>query len=111
MANLYIKAGKNYTLKLVYKDCDGFVVNITGASAKLVMRKSMYSDLLVSVDAMIDGPTGEIVFEVEPSHTLNILGDNIEDKLLYEANLTLQNGKEICVLEGIALVRQSLDRD
>lgn len=111
MSNLYIKAGKNYTLKLVYKDCDGFIVDITGASARIMMRRSMASDALVDVSANIDGPAGEIVFEFEPSDTANVLGDSVEDKLLYDVSLTLNDGKEFIILEGVALIRQSITRN
>lgn len=111
MSNLYLKANKDNYIELTYKDCDGFVIDITGASARMMMRRSMYSDPIIDVTASIIGNTGSIIFDLSPSDTAGILDAYPEEKLIYDVELTLANGKKRVILEGVATLRESVTRD
>lgn len=111
MARLNITADNHYTLKLVYKDAEGFPIDITGASAKFVLRRSMYSPIVVNRAADIVGNTGEISVTLVPADTASLLDDVIEEQFVYGVELTLADGTRRVILNGEAILEQNIARD
>lgn len=111
MSDLRIKANKDFSLKLVYKDMDGFVVDITGATARLMARRSLSSNALIDITAIIDGPAGEIVFPFKPEDTADILTTQEEEILQFDVDL-IHDGKTLPILQdGRIFLRKSAVRD
>ena len=112
MTQLAIKAGKNSTVKLVYRDADGIIIDLTGATARLVARQGFYTDVLLEKAAVIDGANGEIKFNFIPSDTANILENEQEKRILKcDVELTKANGDIVDLFEECFLkVSQSIAR-
>ena len=100
MATITIVAGKTHYVKLVYKDGGGNIIDITDATAKLMVRKSMYTAALLDVNAIIVGAAGEMTFLIEPATTVNLLDNKCSDTFICGAELTLASGSKIPFLEG-----------
>lgn len=110
MSNLNITADNHYTLKLVYKDADGFPIDLSGASAVFVLRRSMYSEVLIQRDADIEGVIGEININLVPDDTANILEDVNEETFIYGIQLTDANGIKRLIAQGKAVIQQNIVR-
>lgn len=112
MPDLRIKANKHFKLQLVYKDADGFVVDITGASARLMAGRGILSDVLLDVSATIDGPNGVMVFDFLPEMTQDIIPVNqTEETLLFDVDLTLVDGTVLPILDGRIILKKSIVRE
>jgi len=111
MARLNITADNHYTLKLVYKDADGFPIDLTGASAKFVLRRSMYSPIVVNQEAVITGTTGEIAITLPPAATATLLDNVIEEQFVYGVELTQADDTRRVIVDGEAVVKQNITRD
>jgi hypothetical protein len=91
-----IYTGTTYELKITYEDAAQAPIDITGATATLVIRRSAFAPILVTVAAVIKPLEGGIVFTVDPSETVTILDDDREtEKFLLGAALTLADGSVI----------------
>lgn len=110
MSRLTITADNHYILKLVYKDSDGFPVNLSGATAKFVLRRSMYSPVLITRDATINGASGEITVTVVPADTANILDNVLEETFIYGVQLTQADGTKTNIVDGEAVIQQNIVR-
>jgi hypothetical protein len=111
MSDLEIKAGKDYALKLIYKDSDGIVIDITGASARMMVRRSMYATVDITKTATIDGPLGEIVFDFVPADTTSLLSNINEENYVYDVELSLADTRKFIILTGELVIKQSVTRD
>lgn len=110
MKTLTITADNNYTLKLVYKDEAGWPIDITGATAEFVMRRSMYSPELIRKQASINGTEGKVVFELEPTDTGLLLDNTNEEKFIYAAQLEMADGKKVTLATGDVILKQNIAR-
>ena len=110
MSNLSITADNHYILKLVYKDGDGFPVDLSGASALFVLRRSMYSPILIERAADIKGSTGEISLTLVPEDTSGILDDVLEETFIYGVQLTQADGIKTMIVTGEAVINQNIIR-
>lgn len=110
MSNLSITADNHYILKLVYKDGDGFPIDLTGASAVFVLRRSMYSPVVIHKDAGINAEEGEIIFTILPEETADLLNDDIEETFIYGVQLTQVNGLKTNIAGGKAVIVQNVVR-
>lgn len=99
-----------YSLPILYKDSDGNPINITGATAKFELRRSLYSTPVVSVNATIVGSTGSITFKVTPTDTATLLGENDSEKFVCGAVLTLSNGDKVTLFQTTVEVVQNVVR-
>mgnify|MGYP000927884825 CR=1 FL=1 len=92
MTTFTVKAGKTNLIKLVYKDAAGNIIDLTGASARLVARQDYYKDPVLTKAAVITGATGEILFKLDPVDTATILTDKTEDDFVVDVELTVVGG-------------------
>ncbi|CAA0365816.1 hypothetical protein ALT721_800067 [Alteromonas alvinellae] len=98
----------HYPLTLVYKDSDGNPKDITGYSAKLVLRQSLSSQVAATVSADIDGPNGKISFKIKPDDTAGILGDEFESKFLLGVTLTDTDSETLTLLQTNVLIKENI---
>lgn len=101
------KAGKTNKLSLVYTDVDGNPIDITGASARMVIRDDMYSSVIVNAVGAVNGVAGEIVFTSVPADTVNVLTEkkDVQKELIGDVELTLSNGDVIDLFEEGFLIK------
>ena len=111
MTNFTINEGKNKTLKLTYKDSAGNIINITGASARMMARKGAYGTPVFDVNAVITGAAGEITFLFVPVDTAGILTDTRQEVYDYDVELTLVSGEKFPILDGEVTIKQPITRD
>lgn len=100
MTNIVAKVGKTKRIRLTYKDGLGNIKPITGATARMVVRKGLYTDPLISKAAVITGTSGEMMFTIDPADTLGLLTNEVKAEYLMGVELTLANGDVIPFLEG-----------
>lgn len=110
MTDFTIKAGQNKTLKLTYKDSAGNIIDLTGASARMMARKGAYKTPVFTVDAVVVGAAGEITFLFVPADTNTILINTKDEGFFYDVELTLVGGEIICILEGKVTISQPMTR-
>jgi len=110
MSRLTITADNHYILKLVYKDGDGFPVDLSGASAKFVLRRSMYSPVLIERGAVISGPEGEIKIALVPADTADVLDNVLEETFIYGVQLIQSDGIKTNIVDGEAVIQQNIVR-
>jgi hypothetical protein len=100
----------HYPLKLVYKDNDGVPIDLTGYSAELMVRKSIFSEPLITKQADIDGPNGTITFTIAPEDTNGILGDESEASFLLGAVLKDQSEQITPLLQTQIEIHENIVR-
>lgn len=110
MSQIKITAGDDYILRLIYKDSVGAVVDISGAVARMMVRKNYYADPIVDKLATIDGPAGKISFPFIPADTKNVLVDKVEETFLYDVELTEADTTKTTLLAGNLTVTQKVTR-
>ncbi|QPG06967.1 hypothetical protein IT774_07640 [Salinimonas marina] len=99
----------HYPLTLIYKDKDGVPIDITGYTAKLVIRRSLYTTPEIEKTATIGGLDGEITFTVEPADTVDILEADVDAaKYLMGAVMTDTAGKTLTILQSQIEVRRNI---
>jgi len=111
MTTLTITADNHYTLNMVYKDEAGYVINLDGATAKFVMRRSMYSPVLINRIAVITGETGSILIELTPADTAELLDKVIEEQFVFGVSLTQADGTKTVITSGEVSLQQNIARD
>ncbi|AYA64323.1 hypothetical protein [Alteromonas sp. RKMC-009] len=101
----------HYQLRLVYTDADGTPVDITGATATMVLRNTIESAALVTTSATIDGPTGTIEFTIPPEDTSTLIdAKRPERKLLAGAMLYLPDDLSIPLFNTTVLAKKNIVR-
>ena len=111
MAVISIYAGKSHYIKLVYKDGGGNIIDITGGTARLVVRKSVYSAILIDEAATVVGASGEMTFLVDPADTTSLLTSECDLVCVCGVELILASGKKVPFLEGSDfIIKQSVVR-
>jgi hypothetical protein len=109
---LNIKTGTTFELKFVYNDVDGLPIDITGATARMQMRRSARSPVTIDSTATINGLAGEVLFTIASNQTSNILKDGANSEQFYfDALLTTADGKTVVLGEGTAEVKLAITRD
>ena len=111
MTTLTITAGNHFTFKMVYKDESGYAINLDGATAKFVMRRSMYAPVLINRSAVIIGGTGEINVALIPTDTVGLLDDVLEEQFVFGVSLTQLNGTKTIIVSGEVTLKQNIARD
>ena len=105
-----IYTNTHYPISIIYKDTDGAPINVAGSSATFALRRSLFSDPVISTNATIDGVNGGITFNVDPTHTANLLGEKDSEKFLCGAVLTLANGTKVNLFQTTVDVVQNVVR-
>lgn len=109
--HLAITADNHFTLKLTYSDSDGQPINLTNATARFMLRRSMYSPTLIEKSLIIDAATSELTLVIPPEDTKDILDDVVAENFIYGIQLTLEDGTTTILLDGDAEITQSIVRD
>ena len=110
MIDFTLKAGKDADFGLVYKDKDGAPINVTGFTARLVFRRTMYSDVIGTIVGVVGNVDGKINFPFTPSDTNNLLTDKTSEEYKYSAEITENTGKVKDLVEGTITLVQSVAR-
>ena len=92
-------AGKTHNITLTYKDSAGAPINIIGSTARLSVRKSVYSPVIFEVTAVIDGAAGVMVFTFEPVDTADIITTKHEETFVFGIEFIPADGDLIPFLE------------
>lgn len=105
MAALKMTRGDTPTIKVGPVVRDNVLVNLTGASAKLSVRKSLTSAVLFQVTATFDVPNGYIKCKPSAANTLALEpGNYVYDVELVEADGTITTfpakGNEKLILQA-----------
>ena len=105
-----IIANTTYSLVFDYKDKNGIAIDITGATAKLSLRKTALD--LVSIDAIgvVEGVEGKITFNILPEQTNGIL-ERSKETYFIGAILTLASGEVISLLQSEIQIQENIVRD
>ena len=111
MTDIAVTAGDDYELKLVYKDTDGFIIDITDAIARLMVRKSYYSPAIVTLTAWIVGPEGKIEFSFDKTDTSALLTNTSKECYIYDVGFIDKVGEKTTLLSGDFIVTQAVTRD
>lgn len=90
-----ILTSTTHTLKLTYTDDADAPIDITGASAKLVLKRSVHAAEVIAVDATIDALNGGIEFKIPATATADVLGEHDSEKFIVGAVLTLASAEKI----------------
>lgn len=106
LSTLYTNS--HYPITLVYKDKNNNPIDITGYTAKLVMRQSLNSTDVITKAATIDGPNGKISFVIEPNDTVGLLTDDFKAKYLLGATLTNTEGHTLTILQTSVEVHENV---
>lgn len=111
MTEFTVNEGNHYDITLVYKDEVGNVIDITGATAVMTARRSLYDAVLFTKNAVITGATGTMLFSLTPTETSNTVDTNKEQtSYLYDVQLTLSGGKISTLLEGTLCFKKPITR-
>ncbi len=105
-----IIANTTYSLVFEYKDQNGIVIDITGATGKLSLRKSALASDSIDTVGNVDGTDGKITFSILPAQTNGILERNKETYFI-GANLTLVSGEVINLLQSDIQIQENIVRD
>jgi len=111
MTDIAVTAGDDYELKLVYKDTDGFIIDITDAIARLMVRKSYYSPAIITVSAAISGFEGEMVFSFDKIATAALLTNTSKECYIYDVEFIDTAGEKTTLVAGNITVTQAVTRD
>lgn len=110
MTRLTITADNHYTLNMIYKDEAGYVINLDDATARFVMRRSMYSPVLIDRAAVIAGNEGKVSIELTPSDTIDLLDNVIEEQFVFAVSLTQAEGTKTIMASGEVTLQQNIAR-
>lgn len=111
MATFTIYAEKDKSFPLVYKDANKVVIDVTGYTARLMVRKSPYGTALITKNATVDGPNGMFTFDFVPADTAGILTNEEFVKYIYDVEYTDAGGKKDILLSGDVIIKQPITRD
>ena len=110
MTRLTITADNHYTLNMLYKDAEGYAINIDGATARFVMRRSMYSPTLIDRSAVITGNTGGIDIALTPDDTRDILDNVVEEQFVFAVSLIQADETKTTIASGEVTLQQNIAR-
>ena len=110
MTRLTITADNHYTLNMLYKDAEGYAINIDGATARFVMRRSMYSPTLIDRSAVITGDTGGIDIALTPDDTRDILDNVVEEQFVFAVSLIQADETKTTIASGEVTLQQNIAR-
>ena len=110
MTRLTITADNHYTLNMLYKDAEGYAINIDGAAARFVMRRSMYSPILIDRSAVITGETGGVDITLTPDDTRNILDNVVEEQFVFAVSLIQSDETKTIIASGEVTLQQNIAR-
>lgn len=108
--NIEFKAGKNYDIKLTYRDNNGVAISITGATGKLVFQKTLSSPSASgTVTAVLGSGTGEIEYKFVPADSSSLLAaEKNFETYMYEAEMTLTSGETYTLIEGTLTITRAI---
>lgn len=108
--NLTVEQGSTFNLTLVYKDQRGYVIDLTGYSARMQMRSSVNSSTVAlelttaNGRISIDGTSGKITLSIAAADTAGLSGAGVYD-------LELVNGLIVQrILEGSYTISPEVTR-
>ena len=110
MTRLTITADNHYTLNMLYKDAEGYAINIDDATARFVMRRSMYSPILIDRAAVITGDVGAIDITLTPDDTQNILDNVVEEQFVFAVSLIQSDETKTIIASGEVTLQQNIAR-
>lgn len=106
-----IAAGATFKLSFFVKNSDGSAVDLTGATARMQLRRQYTSPTaalsLTSSPAAglsITPLAGRVDIEISESQTRALSSSSVNDRYVYDAEVVLPSGEVLRPLEGTALV-------
>lgn len=109
MKPLNIIAGTFHKLRLVYTDKDQVPINVTTATARFIIRKSMRNPIVVDIAGDTSKGNGLIEIPIPGSATEDLLKDDVvTENFIFGVLLTLQDGSVVSLLQGKAVVTQNI---
>lgn len=106
-----ITADNHYSLKLTYTDSEGQLIDLTNATARFVLRRSMYSPVLIDVPLQIDESTSTLAVNLIPDDTRGLLDNVVSEDFIFGVQLVLGDGTTSQLLTGKAEIQQAIVRD
>ena len=97
-----------HPLTLIYSDTEEAPIDITGATAELVIRRSAFSTPVITKSAVINGASGTIMFTILPSDTQDILGERESEKFMCGAVLTLTDGSTVNLFQSNVTIQYNI---
>jgi len=106
--NITVYKGTTFTLSPVWK-IGGYVVNLTGYSAKMQVRAATDASVLVELSTangkiVIDAGLGKLTLTLTAAQTAALTSG----KYFYDLNLTAPDATVTKILEGVFLVNDSV---
>jgi hypothetical protein len=103
-------AGTTRQVVTTVKDMQGALVDLTGATAKFVMVKSLSDEVLVtkSVGAgiVLDIPNSVVTVDIDPGDTAAMLGDH-----QLQLQITLANGVVLLAYDVVVTIKKNYAQD
>lgn len=85
-----IVTGTKHTFTFIYKDASEATVDVTGYTGEMVIRRSLNSDPLLTINADVGTTDGVIAFELNEVNSAALLDENLNtEKMLIGANITV----------------------
>ena len=110
MNTINITAGEDYNFLLRYKDSCKNIIDLTGATARMMVRKNHYITPIITKVAIITEAAGEILFDFDPSDTNTLITSGTELKFIYDVELTEVGGIITILSAGSFIVTQAVTR-
>jgi len=101
-----IYTNTNYPLVITYRDTNSAPIDITGATAVFVVRRTLQSTPVINVAGTIDGANGKITFDVTPEDTAGVLSDSDSEKFICGCVLDL-TGEKIHLFQTTIYIERS----
>lgn len=111
MSDITIVAGDDYNFKLVYKDAARVIIDLTGATARMMVRKSYYMTPKITKVATVDGPAGSVLFDFDPLDTEGLVTTGSQVDFIFDVELTGSSGDITTIQDGKFIVKQAVTRD
>lgn len=111
MKPLRIVEGTDETVKFTLKK-GGAIEDLTGVTAKMVIRRTLQGEVLKAVDAVVTPLEGLLAFSLVPADTLGWLESKKEENYVYGVSLTRADGKVVVPIpQGEILLVKNAARD
>jgi hypothetical protein len=114
--SLYLDAGADFSLRFTVKNADGTIVNLTGYSARMQIRRlhtSATVDLSLTSQSgglFVDGSKGNVNLTITNAQTAALCVNNAESVYIYDLEIQSEAGEVTRVVEGKVIVKPQVTR-
>jgi uncharacterized protein YegP (UPF0339 family) len=114
--SLYIDAGADFSIRFNVKNSDGTIVDLTGYSARMQVRRlhtSATVDLSLTSPVgglSVGGSDGNVDIDITNAQTAALCVNNAESVYFYDLEVQSEGGQVTRVVEGKVIVKPQITR-